>query len=276
MRSVVGADGYSLRYRVWPADEALRATLILLHGVMSHSGWFQPLADHLGEAGLKIIGADRRGSGLNEEGRGDAPSARMLVDDVRRIIAAERSEGRPVHLAGWCWGAVLAVNVAATCQQELASLVLIAPGLHPSEAVTAAMKRQDAIARHPHCGALAIPITEDMFTRGPHLAAIEADELRCRLITPRFHNIMRKLGVGAKLRLGQLDLPMLLVLAGTDEATDNFHTRRTFAALRRSAVTIKEICGSHGLQFEAPDQLADAVASFTAIVGDPADVRHAG
>jgi alpha-beta hydrolase superfamily lysophospholipase len=275
VRSVQGADGYRLCYRVWPADGTPRATLVLLHGVMSHSGWFQPLADHLGGAGLTLVGVDRRGSGLNAEGRGDGPSAAVLIEDVRRIIAAERSDGRPVHLAGWCWGAVLAVNVAAG-SQEFASLILMAPGFHPSEAVAAAMKRLDALARDPGCDALAVPIKEDMFTRGYHLAAIEADALRCRQITLRFHDVMRKLAVGAALRLGQLELPMLLVLADADAATDNVHTRRTFAALRRSRVTITEIGGAHGIQFEAPDQLARTVASFTAMVDDPVGGRHAG
>ena len=275
VRSVLGADGYRLCYRVWPAGGTPRATLVLLHGVMSHSGWFQPLADHLGGFGLTLVGADRRGSGLNAEGRGDAPSAAVLIEDVRRIIAAERSDGRPVHLAGWCWGAVLAVNVAAG-SQEFASLTLMAPGFYPSEAVAAAMKRQDALARDPSCDALAVPITEDMFTRGYHLAAIETDALRCRQITPRFHDVMRKLAVGAALRLGQLELPMLLVLAGADAATDNVHTRRTFAALRRSRVTITEIGGAHGIQFESPDQLARTVASFTAMVDDRVGGRHAG
>jgi acylglycerol lipase len=262
VRSVECADGYWLRYRTWSPVQMPRATLVLLNGVMSHSGWFQPLADHLVSAGLKLVGADRRGTGLNQEGRGDAPSAATLIDDVTRIFHAERLEGIPVHLGGWCWGAVLAVNVAAACQRELASLALLAPGFHPSKAVAMRMKEQDLLASRTACAWLEVPISDEMFTRGPFLAAIAADELRCRRVSQGFHRIMQKLALGAALRLQQLKLPMLLVLAEADEAVDNAQTREALESIRRSRVTVEVITGAHGLQFDAPARLAQVLASF--------------
>lgn len=266
LRSIECADGYLLRYRSWSPAGAPRATLVLLNGVMSHSGWFQSLADQVVGAGLKLVGADRRGTGLNKNARGDAPSAGILIDDVTRIVDAERLDGLPVHLGGWCWGAVLAVNVAAAYKRELASLVLLAPGLYPTEAVAMGMKEQDALARSPGTAWLEIPIAEEMFTRGPYLAFIANDELRCRHVSLRFHGIMRKLAIGAALRLGHLTLPILLVLARADEATDNERTRETFESLTRSPVAIEIIDGAHGLQFEAPVQLAHMLASWNATV----------
>src|SRR4051812_682136 len=90
LRSITCADGYVLRYRRWSSGQTPRATLVLLNGVMSHSGWFQPLAHHIVDAGIKLVGADRRGTGLNEIARGDALSAEAVIDDVERIIEAER------------------------------------------------------------------------------------------------------------------------------------------------------------------------------------------
>ena len=105
LRSVECADGYRLRYRTWLPAGTPCGTLVLLNGVMSHAGWFQPLACHIAGAGLKLVGADRRGTGLNEDARGDAPSAGALIDDLTRIMDAERTDGVPLHLGGWCWGA---------------------------------------------------------------------------------------------------------------------------------------------------------------------------
>jgi acylglycerol lipase len=276
LRSVECADGYRLRYRTWSPPGAPRATLVLLNGIMSHSGWFQPLADHLVACGLKLVGADRRGTGLNEEARGDAPSAAMVIDDAKRIVDAERLDGLPVHLGGWCWGAVLAVNLAAACEREFASLLLLAPGLYPSEAVATELKEQEALARASGTAHLTIPITDEMFTRGPYLAFIAADELRCRHVSVRFHAIMRKLAMGAALRLGQLELPMLLVLAGADEATDNARTRRAFEGITKSPVTIEVVDGAHGLQFDAPAELARVLASWIAISTPRAGARREG
>jgi alpha-beta hydrolase superfamily lysophospholipase len=267
LRSIECADGYILRYRTWSPAGAPHATFVLLNGVMSHSGWFQPLADHVVARGVKLVGADRRGTGLNERARGDAPSAAMVIDDVLRIIDAERLDGLPVHLAGWCWGAVLAVNVAAAREGDLASLVLLTPGLYPSEAVTLAIKNHDVLARSPTGAAyLDVSIPEEMFTRGSYLAFIADDELRGREVSVRFHRIMRKLAMGAGLRIGKLELPILLVLAQADEATDNARTRQEFELLNRSQVTIEVIDGAHGLQFENPAKLAHVLAAWTEAV----------
>jgi alpha-beta hydrolase superfamily lysophospholipase len=263
LRSIECADGYVLHYRTWLPAGPPSATFVLLNGLMSHSGWFQPLADHVGAAGVKLVGADRRGTGMNESARGDAPSAGIMLDDVKRIIDAERCDGRPVHLGGWCWGAVLAVNVAAACEHGLASLVLLAPGLYPSEAVAAAIKRNEASARSSATAHLEVPIPDEMFTRGPYLALISDDVLRCRHVSIRFYDIMRRLAMGAAHRLGQLALPILLVLARADEATDNVRTRRELDRLTRSKVALEILDGAHGLQFEAPAQLAQTLVAWS-------------
>src|SRR5262245_50132833 len=133
IRTVGAADGYELEYRVWaPATDTARATLVLFNGIMSHSLWLRPLAGPRPGAGYKIVGADRRGSGTNRLERGDAPDAKTLVADARAIIERERLLDRPVCLVGWCWGAILAINVAAEMRGEVASLLLLAPGLYPT------------------------------------------------------------------------------------------------------------------------------------------------
>lgn len=271
-RSIECADGYRLRYLAWRRPGAARATLVLLNGIMSHSAWWEPLVAPLLDGGLAVVGADRRGTGLNEEARGDAPSARLLVDDVARIVAAERSDGAAVHLAGWCWGAVLAVNVAAAHESGLASLVLLAPGLYPTETLTTRMKDIEVLARSspPALACLESPIAEPMFTTGPYLENfIQRDPLRTRRFSPRFHDVMAKLGMGAALRLGQLRLPILLVLADADEATDNARTLHAFERVTRAPVSIEHVPGSHGLQFDAPERLGSLLASWTAGVASP-------
>jgi alpha-beta hydrolase superfamily lysophospholipase len=237
----------------------------LLNGIMSHAGWFQPLAPRLVRAGLKLVGADRRGTGLNEEDRGDAPSAKALVDDVKTILDAERVVDAPLHLVGWCWGAVLAINVAAEHEGSFASLTLLAPGLYPTEALHARMREQEEIRRSspPETPCLKSPIHEDMFTTGPHLASfIAKDERRTQMFSPRFHSVMAKMGMGATLRLGQLGLPMLVVLADADLATDNARTTRAFERLQRANVSIEHIQSAHGIQFDAPEELARLLVSW--------------
>jgi alpha-beta hydrolase superfamily lysophospholipase len=272
------ADGYPLSYRVWePAAGGGRATLALFNGVMSHSLWFSPLAPPLLDAGFKLVGADRRGSGLSTVARGDAPSGQALLDDARAVIERERLPDRPLYLVGWCWGAALAVNLAAEMSGAVAGLALLAPGLFPTDELkrrVAAAEDGAARAPSPEEACLASPIAEEMFTSGPDLKGFIAnDPHRLALFTPRFYGIMTRLAATAHLKLGRLDLPILLVLARRDEATDNRATERAFARLAAGRTTVKEVDAAHGMQFDAPQELARAIVSW---IGSAAATAAAG
>lgn len=245
LHAVYASDGYLLRHRVWDPGDA-RATVILLSGVMSHSGWFQPIAEPLAAAGFRLVGADRRGSGPNELGRGDAPGPEILIDDLLRIAAAYPAEKR--FLLGWCWGAVLALN--AVHRLELSGLVLAASGLHPTEKVKAnARVRGDPVP---------VPIEERMFTDGPALSGfIRADPARLRFVSRRFARAMGRLAVTGAGRMRKLDLPVLSIVADRDEATDSGS-----AASAVPTAEVVRLPGKHGLMFDAPEPLSSTLVDW--------------
>jgi pimeloyl-ACP methyl ester carboxylesterase len=269
LRPVRAIDGVHLRYRVWPSEILEpRATLVLLNGIMSNSAWFEPIAARLGH--LHVVGADRRGSGPNAEARGDAPSARQLVDDVLRIIDAEHAASRPLVLLGWCWGAALGVVVAHALGRRLDGFVAVTPGLFPSSAVDRALEDQaDRIAGARLDEAIVrTPIREEMFTVGPELERfIRRDQQRVQWMTPRMVKVSRKLATAAVGRLARLHPPVLLVLATDDEATDNQATLRAFERLSRARLEVVELPAKHGVQFDAPDPLSHHLSAFVARVG---------
>ncbi len=257
-----------LRYRVWPAPDAsaARGTCVLLNGIMSHSGWFAPLAPELARAGLHVVGADRRGSGPNREGRGDAVSASALVDDALAIIAAEHDPARPLVLVGWCWGAILALHVAAALGPErLDRLVLVTPGLLPSAEVRgkADANARAAAGRPDDEPSVPTPIREELFTEGPALDGfIRTDPERLLAITPRFAALSAKMSALALARLPRLAVPCLLVLAEHDGATDNAATLAAFAKLAPERLTVVTLPTHHGVSFEAPAALGEAIVRF--------------
>ena len=263
-KTVLCPDGYLLQYRTWMPSGIPCATIILVNGIMSHSRWFQPLAESLLLAGFKLIGADRRGTGLNLEARGDAPDAKTLIDDLKCVIDAEHTNGVPLHLIGWCWGAVLAINFAAEHESLLTSLVLLAPGLYPTEVLKVNMRSQEQIRKSspPTTPCLESPIAETMFTDGPFLKNFIANDTeRTRHFTPRFYNVMVKMGMGASVRLRQLHLPILLVLADADQATDNIQTMHAFEHIK-APFKLVTVCSAHGIQFDAPEQLSRILSSW--------------
>jgi pimeloyl-ACP methyl ester carboxylesterase len=264
VKAVVCEDGYRLRYRVWPAAGVSAGNFVLVNGMMSHSAWFRQLAHHLTELQLNVVGADRRGSGMNPRDRGDAPSRQMLLSDFRRIIESE-SLSEPIYLAGWCWGALPAVNLALELGQKLSGLVLLAPGLFPSPKIKRAAQQELAAGQDVgiQSAVLRSPLTAEMFSdRTDVWEFILNDRLAQHLFTPRFFRISCELWLIATLRLTQLTQPVLLLLAANDETADNERTLRAFQQLPKTAVSTATLDCHHGMQFETPEGIAGLVSEW--------------
>jgi alpha-beta hydrolase superfamily lysophospholipase len=262
IRQVTCGDGYNLRYRVWAEDDPV-ATIVLLNGLISHSGWFSELGNVLAKRRLKVVGADRRGSGLNQRGRGDAPSRRVLLSDLQTIIDKE-APGESVWIAGWCWGAVLAVNAALEFGDLVRGLALFAPGLFPSNEIRIAARRalDEEVPDDPQVPHLPSPIADEMFSTDQNiLCRIANDQLVQRRFTSRLFAVSREMSLIAAVRLQQLRCPVLLVLAAEDRAVDNERTTQACRRIRTD-LKIENIECNHAIQFEAPQRLADELSSW--------------
>jgi acylglycerol lipase len=264
IRTVECEDGYHLQFRVWPAKGLPVATLVLVNGMMSHSGWFRELARLLTAMQINVVGADRRGSGLNQHDRGDARSREILLSDLLRTIDHE-ARGVPVYLAGWCWGAVLAVNAALEFGSKFKGLALLAPGLFPSAQIKRAIQDDIEGLQHatPPPRLLPSPIKEEMFTDIPEFRELMArDVLAVRNFTPQFVQVSRQMQLIAAARLAQLTHPVLLLLAAHDQVVDNKTTLARFQKLRRAALSSATLPCNHGMQFEAPQEIASNIKNW--------------
>jgi alpha-beta hydrolase superfamily lysophospholipase len=260
--TVEASDGHPLRLRCWEGTRT-SATVLFATGVMSHSGWLRDVARRVAERGFRVVGADRRGSGEDPIDRGDAPSAGVLLDDLQRVAEAQPGD-QPLFLMGWCWGACLVVNACARATRQLDGLILATPGIFSAQSVRARFEAEIARTGIPDTeAALASPIEEEMFTRGPQLEDyIRRDPHRLRRLTPRFYRVMAQTTLAASGRLRRLELPVLLLLASDDEAVDNGRTEYAFTDLPRASVRVKHLPGRHGMAFDAPQEFAAAITDW--------------
>ncbi len=269
------ADTDALRYRVWTERQGPpRATLAVLSGVMSNTAWFRPLADVWCGLGYRVIGLERRGSGLNyvaseagvlEGASEDTASAEALIDDARRQVEAGRAPGRPLVIVGWCWGAILAVHLTLRLGDAVDGLALLTPGLHPSAALGERMRSlaEQAKGLPPGAPVLDSPIEDEMFTDGPALDGfIRRDAARWRRFTPRFLDVSTRLSLAARLRLRKVAPPVFVALAENDVTTDNDAILAELARLPPEQVRAARLPGSHGLQFDAPQALGERLDAW--------------
>lgn len=106
--------------------QASRPVLIVLHG--------GPGADHRYLLGLQaladeyhVVFYDQRGTGLSPRVSADQISVQTFIDDLDAFVDAF-GQGRPVHLLGHSWGAMLASAYTGQHPGKVGRLVLAEPG----------------------------------------------------------------------------------------------------------------------------------------------------
>src|SRR5207253_7502356 len=62
-----------------PRRSPTGGTVVGLHGIQSHGGWYLESCRRIADAGYDVVFLERRGCGLNDRDRGDAPSFRRLL-----------------------------------------------------------------------------------------------------------------------------------------------------------------------------------------------------
>ena len=273
-RTYTGADGTDLPMWVWrPAAGDPPPTLVYLHGIQSHSGWYEASSRYLAEAGVAVYQIERRGSGRDEaHERGHVDRAEVWLQDVAAAAEVARGEtgAGAVHLMGVSWGGKLALACAGHRPDLYRSLILSAPGIFPKVDVALLSKVRvgKCLVLGREMERFPIPLEDPhLFTETPdRVRYIAEDPLSLRHLTARFMFESRRLDGLARETAGRIRAPTLLCLAGRDRITDNKATRRlVYGIAARKHVHVYEDA-HHTLEFE-PDPsgyFADLVAWITA------------
>lgn len=282
IRKVTASDGCHLHFRHWNPETSgitCRGIVIALHGIQSHSGWYEYSSRRMAEAGLAVYFADRRGSGLNGHQRGHAAHALRLVNDVRtlrQLAIAETtpaaSDPLPVTLLGISWGGKIAAATAALFPEEFQRLVLMYPGLVARLRLTWWQRLRLNIARDFEIVRKQIPIPLDnpaLFTQVPEWQSFIAnDALALHTVTSSFLNSGRELDRIFKEHAQRIQQPLLVMLAENDEIIDNLQVRRQvceFGSHHCTLLTYSQ--AQHTLEFEPQRQtiFADLIEWLTRV-----------
>jgi alpha-beta hydrolase superfamily lysophospholipase len=251
LRSFAAGDGYVWQYRRYEPLGEPRTSVIQLHGIQSHGGWYGESCQALAAAGSAVSFLDRRGCGVNERDRGDAPSFRRLLDDVAEFMA---EQPRPRILIGISWGGKLAVGLQRRHPGLTDGLVLIAPGLFQRIRPSLGERTRIFASRFlaPRRRFL-IPLNEpDLFTANPERQQfIRTDPLALRDATARLLFESGRMDVYLRFVARHVSMPTLLFLAGKDRIIDNVATRRFVDRFQSADRTVIEYENAqHTLEFE--------------------------
>lgn len=256
------SDDYHHHYRHWPAAEGVpRGYVVALHGIQSHSGWYEYSSKRVSDAGFDVRFLDRRGSGLNGCQRGHTPHYERLLHDVRQFLTQVKYErdsqrpGAPIILTGISWGGKVAATTAIRYPHLVDGLALLYPGICAKVKPSWWQRRLMTLGLSLGKGAERVPVPLDdpaLFTGEPDWQEyIRNDEFTIHRVSLDFLKASLDLEQAIEAEASRLKAPLLMMLAGRDDIIDNERTLRLlsrFGAPQENLIVYNE--ARHTLEFE--------------------------
>lgn len=215
------ADGVELALRTARVDGAVRAEVVLVHGLGEHAGRYGHVAQVLAGRGLRMCAWDLRGHGRSGGARGDAQDYALLVDDLARVTEHFGEKERPWFLLAHSLGGQVALRFLEARQPACAGAVIAAPWLRLAFAPPLWKLALARAARHIWPG-----FAQQTGNAGPrlsrdaaHLAALPEPELVHHRISARLYFALRAAGEAALADAARLRVPLLLLHGGDDPIT---------------------------------------------------------
>lgn len=253
------SDGYRWRYRRYLPEGRPKAEVVCLHGIQSHAGWYDFSCRQLQQAGYAVSFLDRRGSGMNQEQRGDTPGFRRLTDDVAEYLQELKRQNPTLKtfVVAISWGGKLAVALEWRHPGLMDGLALLCPGFYPRVQPPLGSRLAILWARLLAPRKLfPIPLSDpELFTATPRwLQFLREDPLALHKATARLLVSSVQLDVVCRRRAYRgVRVPVLLLLAGRDRIIDNARARgyvERFPSPDREVIEYPD--AHHTLEFE-PD-----------------------
>ncbi len=244
------------------------ATLLILHGLGAHSGWFIDMGNALAARKLNVWVVDHRGFGRSEGPRGHITDYRRYLRDVDAVVDAIRAAQPETKLfmLGHSMGGIFAIHYAAAYAQKLAGLLLLNPWVKDQSKVslgTLFALITHGIAKSPRLFAVAGG-PEVMTTNPEAIKLLNADPYWVRMESAAFLwqiTLMR----GKVLSQAQrITMPALVLQAGRDRSVVASATEEAFRRLGSADKTLQSFpTYAHDSEFEADrSALDDTIAHW--------------
>ncbi len=266
---ITSPDGTLLHASVMEAEDPV-AGLLLVHGMQSHSQWFEVSGTlaALSDAGISCLAYDRRGSGRSGGKKGHAKSAEQMLEDfetalkaLREILAQSGNPDVPLHVLANCFGTRITLPYLTREPDAFQSAILTAPATRMTRKADYGKRQRARILLAPPSRYFKTPLEDSYFiSSGPALEWIENDELSLRRVTAGFLRSAQKLTKEMRRAALTLTIPFLVVLGTHDEMVKNDAIRAEFVHNYKGPIRVVEYDAEHYIDFTSfQPELADEI-----------------
>ena len=236
-------DGLRLHEYRWLPESDPTAVVVVVHGIIEHSGRYARVAAELNGQGYAVYAMDLRGHGKSDGDRILVRSFDEYTADLELFLdrVRAREPGKPLFLFGHSMGGAIVVLFAVTRRPDVRGLVLSAPALRIGGGMFPVLRRLATFASRLFPRLRVARLGESLLSRDPQvIAQFKSDPLvfHGRFPVRTGDEILR-----AARRIQDLmeavELPLLLLHGTGDFVTDPEGTRRLHARASSADKTLK-------------------------------------
>jgi alpha-beta hydrolase superfamily lysophospholipase len=242
--SSLAGEGNNLAVQDWPCADgvALRAVVLVVHGLGEHAGRYEHVARRLNSWGFAVRAYDQCGHGESGGARGTLPTSMRLIDDLTDVVDSIRArmpDDLPLLVLGHSMGGLVASCFVALRRRPIDGLILSSPALNPG--LNALQKVALAI----------LPRIAPNLTVGngvnPEWISHDPAVVQAYKADPRVHDrlsgrLARFIADGGPMVVGraaQWKVPTLLMYGGSDKLVNPQGSRDFAAAAPADVVTTR-------------------------------------
>ncbi len=255
--------------REWLPSGQVRGGVLCLHGMESHSGWFNDLAIQLNGLGWAVACCDRPGWGKSPGPCGHLESYKEFVARTCVLASDARAKFGSVHLLGMSWGGMASLYFALRRGWLIDSLTLLAPGLAVRTGIPffEKMRIASSILFNDRRAVFTPAFSVELFSDNAECREFIAnDPYRIQKVTASFCLETLKMRDFIKNSVGKKSLPPAqCLLGGRDKMIDN---DAVAALCRKAGMEIAMLPeASHALALEHPLEVAERFTRLAARAG---------
>jgi len=219
---VAGPNGLRVLVRSWRPVTPAKAVVAIVHGVNSHSGYYQWAAMQLTAQGFAVYAVDLHGRGKSDGERFYLESIGDYLTDVDALLnlAASREPGLRLFLLGHSAGGVISSVYTLEHQERLAGFICesFAFQVAAPDFALAVVKGLSHIAPHAHV----LRLKNEEFSRDQEVVdAMNADPLIAHEVQPtRTVAELVRADERLKQEFPRITLPLLILHGTADKVTN--------------------------------------------------------
>jgi alpha-beta hydrolase superfamily lysophospholipase len=279
-QQITARDGVKLELHEWLVDDP-RITILLVHGYAEHCRRYDHVAKAWNARGIQVVGADLRGHGKSEGGRGFVERFEDYHRDIDALMdaAKARAKGSPIAIYGHSNGGLIALHwLLAGNGHDLAGVILTSPflglALKPNPVKVAAGRVMAKIL--PKIGLPSGFSGKDVCADETIQRAYDTDPLIFKNVNARWFSEAMSAMALVHARAGELKTPMLLLYGGSDKLASADETDRFARGLRMEQLTKERLVQhAHELVNEGPPAREKVIARMGDWILSRAEARAA-